>query len=362
VDPLREPLAFAAAVLERGPVLLLGQFAYPPAELYPFLGPAARLIVWGLGVVLTAGLAWLLVPLLRRSATARFWALGMLLSLIPICAALPANRLLFFVGLGAMGLVAELLSDNSAEATASKAEPQDLQRASGTSSVTAPTRGRRYRSMPAISEESAPIHEVERRGSLEVPGKSTASIVLLLLHLVVAPVLLPLTAYSPALLGNIEPAALSVAAEAGDTVVLINAPSFFSASFMGTIRAAHGLPVPARVRYLGAGPAGLEVRRPDERTLIVLPAGGYLTGFDTVFRGPGHPLAVGEGVALDDVRVEVLALTSDGRPAAAAFRFDVPLEEAGLRWYEWRGEVFVPFSPPAAGETVTVPPLQLFEP
>jgi hypothetical protein len=49
-------------------------------------------------------------PLLRRSATARFWGGGMALALVPACATLPANRLLFFVGLGGMGLLAEFLT------------------------------------------------------------------------------------------------------------------------------------------------------------------------------------------------------------------------------------------------------------
>ena len=51
-----------------------------------------------------------LSPLLRREPVARFWALGMVLSLIPICATFPMDRLLFFVGLGAAGLLAQFLA------------------------------------------------------------------------------------------------------------------------------------------------------------------------------------------------------------------------------------------------------------
>src|SRR6185436_12879095 len=61
------------------------------------------------GWLTTALLALLLIPLLRVDRAARFWASGLLLSLLPAAAVLPSNRVLFFAGLGGMGLLAELL-------------------------------------------------------------------------------------------------------------------------------------------------------------------------------------------------------------------------------------------------------------
>ena len=284
-----------------------------PAELYPYLGPAARGAVWGFAVLVTLGLALLFAPLVRRSPLARFWAVGMLLSLLPISAALPANRNLLFVGLGGMGLLAAWLAE-------------------------------RWPATPGMPRTR--INSVVRR---------LPSVVLLANHLVLAPLLLPILTYSPALLGNLEPAALSLPADpalASQTVVMVNAPSFFSASFLAPIRAAQGLPAPARVRYLGAGPAALTLTRTDIHTLEVRPEGGYLTGFDTVFRGLHHPLAVGETVTMEGVTVTVLALTTDQRPAAVAFRFSVPLEDDAMRWVVWQQGVFVPFMLPAVGESV----------
>jgi hypothetical protein len=52
--------------------------------------------------------------------------------------------------------------------------------------------------------------------------------------------------------------------------------------------------------------------------------------------------------------VEVTALTDDNRPAEAAFRFSVPLEDASLHWLCYRGKAFEPFTPPAVGETVEI--------
>lgn len=313
VDPLAEPLHFARAVALRGPLLLLGQWALPPAEVAVFLHPAARLSLWWLACLVLAGLAWLILPTLRRSATARFWATGMLLAVIPSCAAPPANRLLFFAGLGAMGVLAEALSD---ERTAA------------------------------------------RSGAARAGARALAAI-----HLGLAPVLLPVASVSPALLGGIERAGLGVpasAAAARQTDVFVHAPSFFAIGLLRTIRADHGLPTAGRVRYLGAGVAALDVTRHDERTLIVRPVGGYLGGLDPLFRGADHPLALGQSVALAGMTASVLALTPDGRPALVAFRFSVPLDDPSLRWFEWRDGRYAPFVVPAVGQARHLPAARLF--
>ncbi len=55
------------------------------------------------------GLLARLWTLLRRERLARVWFLGMALSVIPLCAAFPMDRLLVFSGIGAFGLMALLL-------------------------------------------------------------------------------------------------------------------------------------------------------------------------------------------------------------------------------------------------------------
>ena len=58
--------------------------------------------------VVAAIVAILFIPLVLRDRVARFWGLGALLSLIPIGAVGPENRLLGFVGLGSMALLAQM--------------------------------------------------------------------------------------------------------------------------------------------------------------------------------------------------------------------------------------------------------------
>lgn len=106
VDPVRSPLDFIAAALERGPLLVVGQWLGAPIEAWMFASPSSR---WAL-----AGISWLacgallagLWPLLRASRPARFWALGSLGATLPLCAAFPMDRLLLFPGLGASVLLA----------------------------------------------------------------------------------------------------------------------------------------------------------------------------------------------------------------------------------------------------------------
>ena len=71
-------------------------------------GTSAFLHISIFSFAIAAIVAVLFIPLIMRDRVARFWGLGALLSLIPIAAVGPENRLLGFVGLGSMALLAQL--------------------------------------------------------------------------------------------------------------------------------------------------------------------------------------------------------------------------------------------------------------
>ena len=97
------------------------------------------------------------------------------------------------------------------------------------------------------------------------------------------------------------------------------------------------------------------VQRADEYSLIVRPKHGFMIwAFDQLVRRVENGYAVGEKIVLPRLTVEVLELTGDGRPAAAAFTFDVPLEDETLRWVQWKNWQFEEFVPPDVGETVVL--------
>ncbi|HEX3597622.1 MAG TPA: hypothetical protein VHU80_21085, partial [Polyangiaceae bacterium] len=108
LDPGRDPVHFVVAMLERGPVLLLGQFFIPPAEAASLGGGAYVKPLLAFAGLFSVALVIAFTPLLVRSRTARFWALGLLVSLVPASSTWPHNRQLLFTSFGAMGLVAEL--------------------------------------------------------------------------------------------------------------------------------------------------------------------------------------------------------------------------------------------------------------
>jgi hypothetical protein len=315
INPIREPFEFTQALVDRAPVLLLAQWIGPPAQTYAGLSPGDAWLRW-LGAVLFVGLlAVLLAPLLAENAVARFWGLGQLLAALATCSVFPNDRYLFFVGLGAMGLLAQWIG----------------------------------------SLFSAP-----RGGSWSAYWRGlsiAAAAALLVVHLGVAPVRLLEAVTPPAGRGSLVDALLSgfpLDPQIGtQTIIVAHAPSPDALAFLPFIRAARGEPSPTHTRLLASGSAPLELFRPSARTLVVRPGGGYSPYF-----GKDQPLPLGYRVALTHTAFEVTRLTPDGRPAEATVHFDVDLDDPALRWLRWteaggRGR-YVGTRPPAIGERITL--------
>ncbi|MEM1203974.1 MAG: hypothetical protein AAGN66_12165 [Acidobacteriota bacterium] len=339
IDPGASPLRFLGALAERAPVLLWGQWAWPPADLFMMLSGAGRtgmvLAAWGLGLVL-ARLLW---PLLRSDPVARFLACGMVLSLIPASSTFPSNRLLFFTGLGAAGLLAMLLA-----------------------------RGWAF----------------VRRTAPSIPRAATlgAFAVVLPIHLVLPP--LSVTAYLTQMQRMeqlIQTTAASLPGDDGASdqeAVVVSTVSGFVSLAAAVVRLSEGGPQPKRSLVLSSSLQGLEIHRPDEYTLVLRPEGGFLTPIrpsaeeegpvvdprrvfsmlDHLFRDPvTRPFEVGQRRSLGGVEVEVLTVSADGRPLEAAFHFKEPLESPRWRWLQWRDGQYRSFVPPAVGESTRVPGL-----
>jgi hypothetical protein len=318
IDPTYEPAAFVIALVERAPVLLAAQLAGPSASGHVFVSAlTGRLIWWLWAVALLVGGATLVWRELRHEPVARFWALGMLLAAVPVCATFPHDRLLWFVGIGAMGLVAQLL-----------------------------------------------IRLREGGGGW---WRRSLMVVLIGLHLVLAPLLLPVAVYFPAVMeramdndARVLPDEPSLA-EA--SVVLVNPNIPFLAGYFPTLRWAQGLSVPKHTRLLAPGTGALEIERTGDAVLRVRPARGFLSApMDVLYRGSGHPMAVGDIVELTGMSVEITATTADRRPGEAVFRFDRSLDDRTLVWLRWVRGAPEPWQPPAVGETVLLEAQSAFEP
>ena len=109
LDPMGQPVEWFSHFLIRAPLLLLGQWFLPPSSFAIVWTQAQTFGVAAFGVFVLALVFFLLRPILREDPTARFFAFGMLLAVVPITAGFPHDRLLFFVGIGAGALLAMLL-------------------------------------------------------------------------------------------------------------------------------------------------------------------------------------------------------------------------------------------------------------
>lgn len=314
IDPLSSPLRFLAAIKDRAPLLLLGQWSLPLTDLTIMLPPWHVLLLWRAALVLLALLVIVLAPLLRRDRVSRFWAAGMILSLLPICSTFPSERLLLFVGIGAMGLVAQLLCIVFAK---SQARPRHL-----------------WWRIPAAA----------------------LAVIFILSHLIIAPLSLPFRSANPMapkkFTDRLMIDSLDDAVQNQDLVV-VNPPIAFLVITCPLIWEANNQPIPRRMRVLTSSLfQPVKIHRPDANTLVVRPQWGYYAWvLDGLFRDKQHPFAVGDRVELTGMTVEIMEMTPDGRPAEAAFRFSVPLEDPSLRWLQYEDRDFTPFTPPAIGQS-----------
>jgi hypothetical protein len=275
---------------------------------------------WIAGAAVAALAAVFLAPLIRTSPVARFWALGMGLSLVPITAVAPANRLLLFVGLGAMGLLAEFV------------------------------RG--------IVERS---EWVPGRAVWRVPARVLV-VLLAIMHLGLAPLVSPLFAYSLKPAGDAMIEALASVPDdppiADQDLVLVNPPDYlFLVSSIGTLKILDGRPYPRRLRVLVAGTSPVEVTRLDPFSVRVrAPESIYGSVLGRLFRSRYDPMHAGQRFEVTGMSVEITRTDAEGNPLEFVHTFAVPLEDASLRWVRWDVAGYVEFAVPGIGESVALPP------
>jgi hypothetical protein len=187
-----------------------------------------------------------------------------------------------------------------------------------------------------------------------------------LIHLIIAPLALPVRAAYPMMPKKFTDKlmmteALDESVKSQDLVV-VNPPVTFLFLQSPLVWEGNSQPIPRHLRILTSSLfQPVKIYRPDAKTLIVRPEYGYYTFvLDALFRNKQHPFSVGDRVELTGMTVEITELTGDGRTAEAAFIFSVPLEDPSLRWLQYKDGAFVPFTPPAIGQRVVLPGGRLF--
>ncbi len=314
VDPARDPGRFLASLPTRLLVMVAAEIGFLPSDALT-LGPPTHVpLIVGAAVLMLAAAAIAIVPVLRSDRIAGFWASGMLLAAVPVAASFPSDRVLFFVGLGAMGILARVL---------------------------------------AAVLDQAPVYAASLPKRVVATG-------LFLLHLVLSPAVLPARAMQMQVLGGTLESATAVLDGVPNlperTVVILNPPLDIFATYIQAERAFERRPRSKHLYPLSSAATELRVTRSGPAELTLERERGFLYApLEQHYRSAVSSLPKGSRVELSRMAAEVRATTEDGRPAQVSFRFPVPLESHSLLFLYWKDDRYVPFDLPELGSSVTLP-------
>jgi hypothetical protein len=284
-----------------GPSVASATMVLPP--------PPVRLAALVLCAPLLFGLA-LALPRTRENV---FFAVGALLCLPPLFTTLPQDRLLICASFGAFGLIASVIT--TAAASSSRL-----------------VRNTRF--------------------------------VLIALHLVLPPLLFV------ASLGQslpIENGAREIAAQVREhpasQVVLVNLPIELLTLYGSSLLGEHsGQAQPTAVQQLYAGSSPVEVARVDANTLEVsVPRGWGEQPIERVFGSLDALPRKDAKLSFESLRIWVVDSDAAGHPVKVQFKFPNALESQERLWLSWQGTKPVPWTPPAIGQSVRLPPLGMFK-
>lgn len=319
LDPTTDSAAYAARTVTQAAPMLAARLGL--AVIDPLASvPGADLVAFVTAVPFVGGLWWLAREPLRSDPVLRLWGLGMLLSCFTAGTSVPTDRGLLLLGLGGAPFVADLVLW--------------LRRADAT------------------------------RFQRTVAG------VLVALHLVISPLLLPLrvrtSAWVHALAERVADTLPNGPEVAEQTLVLLHAPSDLVMIYGRTLaeHRGQGEGFPRRIRWLytgsspvaviGLGPDAFELRT--ERPWLAAP-------LDRMFRGDLR-FHVGQRFTTPCITAEVAAVERPSPDVAlpTAVRFGLHREraECSIAVMAWSAEGFVPFALPERGAMVELEPAVLF--
>jgi hypothetical protein len=350
VEALRSPLAFAAAVLVRAPVLVADMLIALRADYYTFGAPFVwwafdrgwvserwlhtpepwRAIQVVCGVLASAATAWLAFWTLRHARGARqlrWLCVGSLLALVPVCGSFPSSRLTLPASLGFLPLMAAFVI------------------------------GVVERAWPALRGPSALRARVRA-------GAATAFACAFALYHVIVPSSLEQSAAAGARASSerVQRAVLHTALDEARLperdLVLLCAFDGGTSLYLPLVRAryARSLPRSTHVLAFVHAPGVLSRTAADSFSLRFAGDDSMLVSAgEQLFRGHERPLRRGDSVRVGPMRVTVLELF-EGRPKQLGVQLDGSLDDprwlfavptdAGLR----------PFQLPERGASVRVPP------
>ena len=322
VDPIADAGRFFGELPAHATALLGAVFGPIPADIVLFDPGAERRGLIAAAITL-ALLGCVLVPVLRRDRQARFWALGMLLATVPASACYPTDRLLLFVGIGAMALVARIVA-------------------------------------AALDREQAPSRTPPSRTPRLARLTYLLALAFAFVHLILAPLLLPVRAAQMRLVAHAIAAASETLDRTEDlerrTVVVVNPPIDPFVSYIQAERALRNLPRPMHLYWLASAITPIRITRLGPHTLAVEREGGLMSApLERLSRSSSAELPAGSEVLLSEMRAEIASTTVDGRPREIRFHFADDLESRHYLFLAWDKGRLLPFELPPQNQTVHLP-------
>lgn len=330
IDPGYEPFLFLKNFASRANALLGGQLAGLPPEISLGFNPTWQMLLAAAFAVFSLLCAIVFLAVLRSDPVARYWAVVMLLAIVPAATVAPLSKNLAFVAIGAFGLIASFLTWFAARQT---------------------------------------------RVAMRRPFRSiswTVAFLLILTHVGGALAGRALMAMVSPSIPKIAERACSFphAPEIGErTLVVVNDPTLLTGMipFQRTYRQQ---PLPRMLRVLVPGSTRLRVTRASEDTLVVssgetdlfdCPALGRF-GFCYCCKGANDFLfgertwKAGDRVRQKGLLVEVLEVSARGAPRSVAFHFEQSLDSKEMVWlfFDWPRFAHYPFALPRPGETIEI--------
>jgi hypothetical protein len=293
IDPGGDPLGFIQSAAVHVPSLGFVALSLPLADALTTSGPVLAYFA-ALGFV---GLAWVLAPL-HTDRNARFLALGMLASAVPLATTAASSRTMLTLSLGSAGLVAMAWT-------------------------------RRH--------ELAFGNRLRKLGLRFMAG----------CHLVLAPLVFVPLSFASLLAEAPHRALVEVVPEADQTVAIVNIPMEINALYPQLMHEVQGRAWPAHCYLLYAGFGAVSVERTDAHTLELHSETGWAaTRVDQLSRDWAlGGLAPGDHVELERGWFEVLEVTPDARPTRVRVRFEDDLDDVFLIRFDgpvpsrWRPEI-----------------------
>jgi len=295
IDPSYDALLFIQVLGERAVTLLAANFFALPPELLSLVPSGPKFIVQCVLLVL---LSIVIAPLVIDDRRARFWLLGLLLCVLPVCATIPHSRLLMCVSIGGAGLLGLLFA-------------------------------RWWQDWKAGAKHWLVFPMI---------------VVLLFAQFILSPLLLPLEAASIRLAmdGSLNSGAKNLPindSNTNDTIVLINPPMSSVAGYISGVRAFAGLPIAKYTLPLVSGRQGVTLAMVDEYAFDITSEHGlYDAHNEGLLRDPNQGFSVGDEVVTEQVTVTIIAVSDANVPTTARFRFQQSVlneDENNLQFYLW---------------------------